>query len=171
MSKHARRPTGRAWMARYVTSVARRGRPTRATLAELLVSFRARGRAAHPSQRWLANKLGVCERTIRRWTKSLEADGSLDVQRHAAHHDPISGRWRRRTNRYRCRFANAKRTPRPGDVQVRPSGHSCPQDAPHGAGDVAGPAPVGADPPSPPPWIAAGMTPIEWTKRKMGALP
>jgi len=154
-------------MARYVTSVARRGRPTRATLAELLAGFRARGQAAHPSQIWLARRLKVNVRTIRRWLISLEGDGLVDVTRHAAHHDPISGRWRRRTNRYRCTFAKAKRAETKASVQVTPSGHSCPQDAPSWGGEVAA-APVGADPPAPPPWLSAGISPADWALRRMG---
>jgi hypothetical protein len=169
VSNHPKRDTGRAWAARYVTSVARAGRPTRATLAQLLAGFRARGQAAIPSQRWLAARLHVADRTIRRWLKTLEADGLLDVTRHAAHHDPITGRWRRRTNRYRCRF-KTKRASMTGKDQVTPSGHSCPQNAPtRGVVDAA--ALVGADPPEPAtglPWLKAGITAREWTLKQMG---
>lgn len=168
---HARR-------ARYTASVVRNLRPGPAQLADVLAGFRARGHAAVPSQEWLAKRLNRSTRTIRRWTNELEAAEHLDVDRHAAHHDPITGRWKRRTNRYRCRF-KTKRGAMTGKDLVTPSGHECPHN------DLPGVVQHGLDPPdlrsegdgepipaapTRPPWIATGTDAREWVNRKMGRL-
>lgn len=167
---HARR-------ARYVAAVVRRARPGPAALADVLAGFRARDRGAWPSQKWLAGTLNVSVRTIHRWTKELEAAGVVDVERRRPHHHHLTGQFRRRTNRYRCRFANEKRGPMTGKNLVRPSGHSCPQyDPPGGVHDGAPPPDLrsegdgDAPPPLPtrPPWVQSGMTAAEWAHRRMG---
>lgn len=172
-----RKGTPHARRARYVTAVVRRARPGPAALADLLAGFRARGQGAWPSQAWMAARLNVTVRTIRRWTNELEAAGVVDVTRRRPHHHHLTGQFRRRTNRYRCRFANEKRGPMTGKDQVTPSGHSCPQyDPPGGVHDGADPpdlrserddGPVPAFP-TRPPWVQVGMTASEWANRRMG---
>ena len=147
-----------AYADRYVThTAARTGGP--AGLAALVASFARRGHAAYPSQAWLAERLDVSVRTVRRWTAQLERAGVLAVERRRAHHDHITGRWHRRPNRYRCRFAKRRTTPNAGKDQVRPSGHIWPHEAfpkgANGAGAVVV-EPVGLpDGPAvpPPPWF------------------
>ncbi len=164
-----RRPGDPAYADRYVAhTAARTGGPT--GLAALVASFARRGHAAYPSQAWLAERLDVSVRTVRRWTVQLEHDGLLDVERRRPHHDHITGRWHRRTNRYRCRFAKRRTAPNAGKRLVTPTGHICPVKAfpkgANGAGAVVV-EPVGLpDGPAvpPPPWfddlrrrIAAGI--------------
>lgn len=86
-------------MAGWVASTAT-GRPTRQTLAAVIAYWPARGRASQLSQAEMAEVLGVCTRTVRRWTKELEAAGLLEVTRHDADNDPYTGRLDRQTNRY-----------------------------------------------------------------------
>jgi hypothetical protein len=114
-------------------------------LADVLDGFRERGQHAHPRQVVLARWLGVCTRTVRRWTVELERAGVLDVERHTAHHHHETGRWRRRTNGYRCRFRNSKPPTIGGNMQVTPRGHSCPQD------DLSSTSRDGRPTPAPPP--------------------
>ncbi len=115
----------------------------------LLQTFRRRKLAAWPSQRWIADVLDVDERTVRRWLKKLVAAGVVEVEDHDAYHDPATGQWRRRTNRYRCRFPKKRTRPKPTYHQVTPSGHSCPVNAFSNQLSV-GSAPCGP-PPTPPP--------------------
>jgi hypothetical protein len=129
-------------------------------LAHKLREWRRTMPHIHPRQSWMAEQLGVSDRTIRRWIVDLEANaGCLVVTRHRPHHGP-GGRWRRRTNSYRPCFR--KRT---GSIDrkvlVAPTGHPCPQDAPSGASEIAaGGSPP--PPPAPPPWLALGITRIAW---------
>lgn len=166
----------RAEHARYVASTVRQLAPGPARLADVLAAFRARGQAAQPSQAWLARRLDVTVRTIRRWTHALERAGVLVVTRHPARPDHLTGRLRRRTNRYRCRFREAKRDRTGGNVQVTPSGHFCPQKSPDRDGKAGAVPTVEASPdldpppeaPTRPPWLAAGVDAAAWTLRKMG---
>jgi hypothetical protein len=160
-------------MDRYVKHVAGRGRPTMVTLATYLSRFRARNLAAYPSQERMAKKLGVSVSTIYRWTKKLEELDLLDVTRHRARPDHITGQFRRRTNRYRCRFAKSKRDRTEAKPQVRPTGQMCPVNVPcrDVSADVvpvvASPD-VGPPPESgiPPPWTRQGMSIGLWLEQQ-----
>ena len=151
--------TDRGYVDRYVAHVAARTTGP-ASLASLLASFARRRQAAYPGQAWIAERLGVSVRTVRRWTKQLEERGVVTVTRRDAHHDHITGRWRRRTNRYRCRFAKRRTTSTTGYDQVTPSGHIWPVKASPKGANGAGAVrvePVGPpdDPVVPPPrWVA-----------------
>ncbi len=118
-------------------------------LFSLILSFRRRKQGAWCGQAWLAAVLDVDERTIRRHLAVLVAADLIDVEGHEAHHDPATGQWRRRTNRYRCRFPKKRTRPKPTYHQVTPSGHSCPVNAFSNQLSV-GSAPCGP-PPTPPP--------------------
>lgn len=149
--------------ARYVAHVVHHApRPTPATLAQLLDGFRVRRQAAWPSQQWLATELGVSVRTIRRWTDQLVAEGVLKVTKHNPHHDHITGRWRRRTHRYRCRFAQKPRPWKPRKARSHLADISGRCMSPHGTATTSAVA-VGVPPdveqaaeppptPSLPPW-------------------
>lgn len=95
-----------------------------------LLAYRRAGMGAWPSQRYLAARLDLSERTVRRHVAALIAAGVLDVETHRAHHHPTTGQWRRRTNRYRCRFPPK----RPGQTHrgsaPSPRGHARPHDVP-----------------------------------------
>jgi hypothetical protein len=106
-----------------------------------VLSFRRQGKGCWASQRrHLAEATGLCERTVRRHVAALAAAGVLDVEGFPAHHDQATGQWRRRTNRYRCRFPQKR--PGQGTRQRGPSprGHARPHDVPS----------VNPDPPTPP---------------------
>jgi hypothetical protein len=125
-------------------------------LLAVLSSFAVRRQAAQPSQRWMAARLDVCERTIRNRLTELVAAELVEITAHAAHHDPATGRWRRRTNRYRCRFREKRSGRSEGYPQVRPSGKRLPHQAPYRAFQTDPPG--GAPPstrPQPPPWSAS----------------
>jgi hypothetical protein len=164
--------TAEATRARYVTHAVRHTRPGPAMLADYLAGFKARGQGAWPSQRHMATRFGVTTRTIHRWTTRLEADGLLHVERATPRHDHITGRWKRRTNRYRCTFNKTKRGRMTGKDQFTPSGHFCPHDVLYEE-PCSGPVPpeVGVPPPEPatetepvvgPPWIRLGITRYQW---------
>lgn len=136
-------------------------------LAKALREWRRRMPHIHASQRWMADQLGVTDRTIRRWTTQLEAvAGCLVVTRHRPHHGP-GGRWRRRTNGYRQCF----RKPAPSERRkalVAPTGHPCPHDVPCGASGLStagGSPPPPPLVPTPPPWIAEGISSADWLRK------
>jgi hypothetical protein len=147
----------------------RHTRATPAQLADYLAGFGARGLGAWPSQKHLAERFAVCVRTIQRWTRDLLAAGVLTVTRFDPYQDAHTGRWRRRTNQYRCRFKSRARPERRhqtrsdlGDMNVASTSL---------IGElVPATPPVEHAPPSPPPWILVGLTAAEWTRRNMGRL-
>jgi hypothetical protein len=131
-------------------------------LADVLDGFRERGQHAHPRQVVLARWLGVCTRTVRRWTVELEAADVLDVERFAARHHPATGRWTRRTNGYRCRFRRPlekRMAPIGGNVQLTPRGHSCPHDGLSSTSRNRRPSRAGP-PPGPPRPLPVAVVPI-----------
>jgi hypothetical protein len=138
------------WIAHVVNTVVE---DATAVIASYLSGYKARGWACIPSQAVIAHDTGFCVRTVRRVTAKLEAHDVLGVTRHAATHDPATGRWRRRTNRYRLRFQKTKRHLTWGKNRPSPRGHACPQNDSFRASGV--PRPPGAGPlerPQPPPW-------------------
>lgn len=97
------------------------------------LTFRRLGLGAWPAQQWLATRTGLTIRTVRRHQRVLQAAGVLDVERSRPHHDPATGQWRRRTNRYRCRFAprtesKNRNRPAPRGRPPAPTGHACPDN-------------------------------------------
>jgi hypothetical protein len=157
--------SGAAVQARYTAHAARHTRPSPVQLADYLAGFRARGQGAWPSQIHLAERFHVSVRTIQRWLTQLIEAGLLAVERSRARHDHITGRWRRRTNRYRCTFKNAG-VPKREKPQVTPTRHLCRDEGPFRE-PCNGSAPESV---AIPPWVLEGMTAAEWTKRKMGQL-
>ena len=166
--------TAAAVRARYVTHATRSTKPSPVMLADYLAGFRARGQGAWPSQRHLAARFGVHVRTIQRWTTQLCDAGLLHVERSKPRHDHITGRWRRRTNRYRCTFNKKRRGQVTEKALLTPRRHLCRVDALFEE-PCSGPAPESAvDPPptepetvAPPPWEGSGLTPVQWTKRQL----
>ena len=161
-----------AWHARYVLAAVRRCRPGSGAprLAEYVGSFRRRGLHAHWSQERAAKKLGVTARTIRAWTKELADADLVDVTRHAPYHDPHDGRWKRRTNAYRCQLRK-----RPGHTweaqRPAPTGNGAPIYAPHDGVTSADAVAVAAeaadaapDAPTAPPPDLLRLRERPWTK-------
>jgi hypothetical protein len=146
-----------------VAHVVRHTRATPAQLADYLAGFKARGQGAWPSQKHLAERFHVCVRTIQRWLRQLVDAGVLAVEHFKPVQDHITGRWRRRTNRYRCAFQKAKRTTSPAKDLVSPRRQECRHEVPSGE-TCNGPAPP---PVVAPPWRDAGISPAEWVLSRM----
>jgi DNA-binding transcriptional MocR family regulator len=92
-------------------------------LLRYLARMHVRYHGVFPSQETIARALGMSVATVRRATAELEAAGLLEVTRHRAVPDvDHGGRWRRPTNRYRCRFRE-KRAAGAASHQVAPSAH------------------------------------------------
>ena len=137
-----------------------------------IIGFRRTGHGAWPSQEWIARRVGLSVRQVKRHVRALLELDLLEVTPSLAHHDETTGQWRRRTNRYRCRWPRKT----PGRTRRRPAssprGHACPVKVP--------PVTPGTDPPPPdgvgavssgtPPPFKPGETGAQWAKRMMGRL-
>lgn len=158
--------TAEAMRARYVTHAVRHTRATPVQLADYLAGFRARGQGAWPSQIHLAKRFHVSTRTIQRWLCELATAGLLVVERSKPRHDHITGRWRRRTNRYRCTFRKSKRPSAARKDQLTPTRHPCRNEGPIGEPcSEQAPEQIVA-----PPWLIAGITAADWTRRTIEAV-
>jgi len=159
-------------------------RRCRTLTAVRVVHYLARLEQMHdritPSRAGIARAIGRCERSVSRAIGELEAVGAVDVWRDRPH-GRKDGTWtRRRTNMYRLKWP-----PKSANAQVAQRGHAMPIYAipkalePTGGAPDAAPTPdVDAptlfpidetdppdEPPAPPPWIAAGMSPRDWVRR------
>ena len=163
--------TPHATRARYTAHVVRHTRATPAQLADYLAGFKARGQGAWPSQKHIATKFGVCVRTIQRWLRDLLAAGLLEVTKHKPYQDAHTGRWRRQTNRYRCRFKTRRPGEREktrsdlGDIHVASTPPHRELGTPAPPVEQAQPSPPRAAPPFKP-----GETGAQWAMRMMGRL-
>jgi Helix-turn-helix domain len=163
--------TPHATRARYTAHVVRHTRATPAQLADYLAGFRARGQGAWPSQKHLAVRFGVCVRTIQRWLRDLLEAGLVRVTKSKPYQDLLTGRWRRKTNQYRCRFKTRQPSTREktrsdlGDIHVASTSL-------HGELVPVTPPVSQAPPCSPPaaPPFKPGETGAQWAMRMMGRL-
>ena len=132
-----------------------RGRRWCTALIDVLADYGALGPLPYPTQETLAERLGVHERTVRRWTRELEALGVLDVFVSPPQRDPATGQWcRRQSNRYLLADQRARKAGpacplprrRPVKPQEPPTGHECPV-TPTQSSTARGPAPQSGGPP------------------------
>jgi Helix-turn-helix domain len=141
--------SGAATRTRWTAHAVRRVSGGAARTGDYLAAFRSWGRAAFPSQARIAEARGIAVRTVQRHIAELAAAGLLDVQRHRPYHDPYTGRWRRTTNRYRCRFEKLKPGLTRGDPRPSPRRHfwrhkdaSRVEQYPSAAGEAPAPPPA-----------------------------
>lgn len=102
--------------------------------------------AVHPSQKWLAKRLGCALSTVRAQIDALVAAGILGRARSKSTPTGPKGRWNRRTNRYWVTIREAWARVRAGRTYRRPAGAVVPL---RGAKSLGGPALTGPPPPEP----------------------
>jgi hypothetical protein len=123
-----------------------------------LLAFHRRDQVTQPSQAWLAEATGLSVRTVRRHIAILRQLKLIDVHGHPAKHDPATGQWRRRTNRYCLRWPPKKPRPlQPGQMSASPRGHGWPQY--RISSMINGGRPPAAPPTGPPTSTAVPITP------------
>lgn len=154
---------------------------TAVLVVEHLARLEAKYGQATPSREGIARSIGRCERSVSRAVAQLEAAGALKVTRDTPHCRQ-DGTWaRHRTNLYRLKWPPKGRVA-PGGTEGTRVAHLSDSKAigpgrrrPQAARPSSRPVPIRLfepDPPDPPPdpiadppYLAAGISAGEWTRR------